>query len=155
MKNKKFKFKYVISACLLGIPCRWDQEKKVNKKAMKIFLQGKALILCPEIMGNLPTPRPACETVNGDGYKVLKGKAKVMDKRGKDYTKFFLKGSKAALKIVKQHGIKKAILRANSPTCGTPCIFSGKFDGKKIRGQGVFAALLKQNGIKIIGLRKK
>jgi len=153
MAKKTKRVEYVISACLLGIPCRWNQKKRINKKALNVFLKGKAIVLCPEIMAGLPTPRAACEIRGGDGKDVLKGKAKIVDKTGRNYTKMILKGSKDALDVVKKYKIKKAILRRGSPTCGTPYIFSGNFSKRKKRGQGVFATLLKQHGIKITGTK--
>jgi len=151
MERNKHKFEYVISACLLGIPCRWNGKSKINKKAFGVYLKGNAILVCPEIIGGLPTPRPACEIIGGDGKDVLNGRAKIFDKKGKDFSKDFANGSAIALeKIVKKHGIKKAILKSGSPTCGVGHIFSGKFDGKRKKGMGIFAAMLEKNGVEII-----
>jgi len=141
--------KYAVSACLIGVPCRWNQKVKINQKALKIFLQGKALALCPEIMGGLPTPRPACEIQGGDGQQVLKRQANVVDKQGRDYSQKFITGAHNALKIIQQCQIKKAILKSGSPSCGATCIYKGDFSGSKKCGQGVFATILNQKGIKI------
>lgn len=150
MSNKKGKFEYVISACLLGIPCRWNGKSKTSKKSLEVYLKGNAIPVCPEIFGGLSTPRSACEIIGGDGKDVLTRKAKIVDKKGKDYSKAFVCGSAIALeKIVKNYGIKKAILKSGSPTCGAGHIFSGKFDGKKKKGVGVFAAMLEKNGVEI------
>lgn len=147
--SKKQKIKYVISACLLGIPCRWDKKAKLNKKALKFFLQGKAIALCPEVMAGLPTPRPACEIIGGDGEAVLKGKGKVIDKHGKDYSKIFIKGAYSALDSVKKHKIKKAILKSGSPSCGVTYIYSGDFSEERKNGKGIFVALLKKDRIEL------
>lgn len=110
-------------------------------------------MLCPEIMAGLSTPRPACEIVGGDGVQVLRGLAKILDKKGKNYTKIMTAGASTALNIVKKLGIKNAILKRGSPTCGTPYIYDGRFSGNKKTGIGVFAALLKNAGIKITGAK--
>lgn len=150
MKTKKTegKFEYVISACLLGIPCRYNGTSKPNQKAIELFLKGKAIPLCPEIIGDLKTPRQACEIVGGDGFDVLKNKADIKDKKGKKYNQQFIKGAKRSLAIMKKLGIKKAILKSGSPSCGAVYIYSGDFSGNKKKGDGVFAALLKKHHIK-------
>jgi uncharacterized protein YbbK (DUF523 family) len=140
--------KYLISACLLGIPCRWNKKQKLNKKALELFLKGDAIVVCPEVLAGLPTPRPACEIRGGDGDDVLKGKAKIVDNKGKNYTKLFLKGAKKALTLAQKNQITEAILKSGSPSCGADLIYSGDFTGQKKSGRGVFAAMLKKNKIK-------
>ncbi|NQV13356.1 MAG: DUF523 domain-containing protein [Parcubacteria group bacterium] len=150
MNKEEKRIKYVISACLLGIPCRWNKKPKVDKKALNIFLRGKAIPLCPELLAGLPTPRPACEIIGGDGKSVLSGEAKVKDQKRNDYSKTFIIGAEKALNIVKKMGIKEAILKSGSPSCGAFYIYSGDFSGKKKKGIGVFTALLKKEGIKTV-----
>ena len=138
------KFDTIISACLLGIPCRYSGKLKTDEKALKIFLKGKSLLVCPEISAGQKTPRPACEISGGDGLDVLNGKARVIDKDGNDYTEEFIEGAKIILnEIVKKHQIKKAFLKSGSPSCGVNCVYSGKFNGDKIKGCGVLTAILK------------
>ncbi len=142
------KFDTIISACLLGIPCRYNHKGECNKKALDEYLKGKSIAVCPEIISGQKTPRPACEIVGGDGFGVLNGQAKVLDKTGNDYSKQFIRGAEIILnEIAKKHSIKKAILKSNSPSCGCGTIYSGKFNGKKVKGHGVLSALLKENGI--------
>jgi uncharacterized protein YbbK (DUF523 family) len=74
----------------------------------------------------------------------------VITKSGKDVTKNFKKGARQVLKIAKLFGIKKAILKQRSPSCGCGQIYDGTFSGKIIKGDGITAALLKRNGIKVI-----
>ncbi|MBU1202757.1 DUF523 domain-containing protein [Patescibacteria group bacterium] len=147
-KNKD-NLNQAISACLLGIPCRWNEKGKNNPKAIKEFLKGKSLIICPEVLAGLPTPRPACEISSGDGKDVLAGKAKIVDKYGIDYTEVFIKGAKLALDIIQKNEIKKVLLKSGSPTCGALHIYTGDFSGQKKKGLGVFAALLQAHGIEI------
>ena len=136
----------VISACLLGIPCRYNKQGKFNEEAFNIFLDGRAIIVCPEVFAGLKTPRPACEIIGGDGLDVLAGKAKVLDEEGNEYTNEFMKGAEIVLEIVKKHNIQKAILKSNSPSCGVSSIYSGEFTGKKIKGCGILTAMLKKHG---------
>ena len=96
--------------------------------------------VCPEQLGGLPTPREPSEQ---------KGK-KVVTKLGKDVTKNFKNGAKEVLKLAKRFNIKEAILKQRSPSCGCGQIYDGTFTGTIIKGDGVTAALLKKNRIKII-----
>jgi len=137
---KKIKVDTIVSSCLVGVPCRWNGEAKTNKKALKIYAKGNCAAVCPELMAGLSIPRNACEIVD----------SKIVDKNGKDYTKQYLIGAKLALDFVKKNKIKKAILKSGSPTCGCRTIYSGKFDGKKIKGTGIFATMLKKEKIKMI-----
>lgn len=148
MKEKNFE--WVVSACLLGLPCRFNAKGKVSKKALNLFLKGKAIVVCPEIFAGMQTPRPACEILDGKGLDVLLGSAKVVDKDGNDYSNDFVRGAKFTFKeIVKKHGIRKAILKSGSPSCGAGLIYDGRFRGKKIKGDGVFTALLRKNNVEI------
>lgn len=141
--------KYLVSACLLGIPCRWNKKSKLNKKALEIFLKGEAMVVCPEVLAGLSTPRPACEIKGGSGEDVLKGEAKIIDKIGKDYSKLLIKGANKALTLAQKNKITEAILKSGSPSCGVSLIYSGDFNNQKKKGCGVFAALLKKNKIKL------
>ena len=105
--------------------------------------------ICPECLGELVIPRPPAELQGGDGNAVLVGQAKVCDKKGKDVTPNFIRGAERALRLAKKNKVQVAILKANSPSCGNKQIYDGSFSDSKIPGQGVTAALLTQNGIKV------
>ena len=139
----------LVSACLVGIRCRYDGGSKPNKEIIKMFKEGKLIPLCPEQLGGLTTPREPAELM-GDGLEVLEGEARVLTKSGKDVTAQFLRGAKETLKIVKLLGIKEAILKQRCPSCGCGLIYDGSFTGKFIKRDGVTAALLKLNGVNII-----
>lgn len=141
--------KKAISACLLGVSCRFDGKSKPSSKALDEFSSSEAIAICPEILANLGIPRVACEIVGGDGFDVLTGKAKIIGKNGEDLTKQYLTGAKKALDIVKKFGAKEVILKSGSPSCGAGTIYDGTFSGKKITGLGIFAALLKENNINV------
>ena len=49
-----------------------------------------------------------------------------------------------------KNGAELAILKQSSPSCGSGNIYDGTFTGNKISGDGITAALLKKNGIKVI-----
>jgi uncharacterized protein YbbK (DUF523 family) len=138
----------IISACLAGINCKYDGGNNLNKKILELVKKGKAIPLCPEQLGGLTTPREPAEC-NGDGSMVLNGKAKVITRSGRDVTDNFIKGAKEVLRLAKKLKVKKAILKARSPSCGADKIYDGSFSGRLIDGNGVLAALLKKNGIKV------
>lgn len=148
----------ICSACLLGINCKYDGKNNLDdapKKLLKEFKQGNLIPLCPEQLGGLPTPREKARIKGGDGHDVLKGKARVITESKKDVTEEFLRGADEVLKIVKRLKIKEAILKQRSPSCGSKQIYKAVFDkegnflNKLIPGDGVTAALLRQNKIKI------
>jgi len=128
------------SACLLGIKCRYDGKSKPNKKVLELAKKEILIPVCPEQLGGLSTPREPAEQ---------KGK-KVITKSGKDVTKNFVRGAKQVLKIAKLFGIKEAILKQRSPSCGCGQVYDGTFTGTIIEGDGVTASLLKKHGIKVI-----
>lgn len=140
----------VISACLCGVNCKYNGGNNFNDKVSKLLKEGKGILVCPEQMGGLTTPRTPCEIVGGHGEDVLNGKAKVISKDGVDCTREFLKGAYEALKIAKDVNATKAIFKAKSPSCGCGKIYDGNFSGNKIDGNGVTAALFLKNGIEVV-----
>jgi uncharacterized protein YbbK (DUF523 family) len=134
----------LVSACLLGIACRFDG----------LATRGKVITICPEVAGGLPCPRLPAEIEEAfaglDGHAVLDGRTRVVRSDGVDVTAQFVKGAQAALALAHRLGIRRAILKANSPSCGTGRIHEGRFNGKLVPGDGVSAALLKRSGIQAI-----
>lgn len=130
----------IVSACLAGINCRWDGEARPNPKIIEMIKDGKAIPVCPEQLGGLPTPRTPSEQ-KGD---------KVFAKDGNDVTVQFRKGAEEILKIAKMINCNQAIFKSKSPSCGCGKIYDGSFFGKLIDGDGVTAKLLKENNIKVI-----
>jgi len=127
----------IVSACLADVNCRWDRESRPCEKVIDLVRKGKALPICPEQLGGLPTPRPPAEQ---------RGK-KVVIKDGKDITKEFERGAQEVLKIAKLVGCQEAILKSKSPSCGVGKVYDGTFSGTLIDGDGVLSKLLKKNGI--------
>ena len=144
--------KVVISACLLGVRCRYDGGDSRNETAIKQKETYQLIPVCPEEAGGLSTPRPPAEIVGGTGDDVLDGKAKVMTVEGTDVTAAYLKGAYHALKVAQSHGATQVILKARSPSCGCGDIYDGTFSGTLTTGDGVTTALLKRHGIVVTSM---
>jgi uncharacterized protein YbbK (DUF523 family) len=115
-----------------------------------MYERGEIVLVCPEVLGGLDTPRCPCEIVGGDGGDVLCGTARVLSRDGGDMTQPYVDGAKKTLEIARQCGARRAYLKSRSPSCGYGCIYDGTFSGKLKAGAGVAAQLLKQNGIEVI-----
>ena len=144
--------KVVISACLLGVRCRYDGGDSRNETAIKQGQQYALIPVCPEESGGLPTPRPPAEIVGGDGGDVLDGRAKVMTTDGTDVTEAYLKGAHHALRVAQSNRATHVVLKARSPSCGCGDIYDGTFSGTLTPGDGVTTALLKRHGITVTSL---
>ena len=144
--------KVIISACLLGVRCRYDGGHSRNETAVNQQGAYQLIPVCPEEAGGLPTPRPPAEIVGGDGDAVLDGKAKVMTADGTDVTEAYLQGAHYTLEVAQSHGATRVILKARSPSCGCGDIYDGTFSGSLITGDGVTTALLKRHGITVASM---
>ncbi|GAW91454.1 DUF523 domain-containing protein [Calderihabitans maritimus] len=140
----------IVSACLAGICCRYDGGSNFRRNLTQLIPRDKLVLVCPEQLGGLPTPRLPAEIVDGDGVQVLSGRARVINSRGEDVTEAFLKGAEEVLRIARLTGSKQAVLKARSPSCGTRRIYDGTFRGRLRPGSGVTAALLRKHGVKVI-----
>lgn len=138
----------IISACLCGVNCKYNGNNNLNENCLKLFKEGKAILICPEQLGGLNTPRIPSEII-GTAEEVFKNKGKVVDKEGNDVTKEFVKGAKEALSIAKLVNAKKAILKDGSPSCGCNYVYDGNFTGNKVVGKGLTAYLFESNGIEV------
>lgn len=138
----------IVSKCLAGFPCRYDGKTKPDPEIVMLVKKGLARPVCPEEMGGLPTPRVPAE-LTGPGELVLIGKAHAVTHDGRDVTREYAAGAYAALRAAKECGAKCAILKSRSPSCGEGEIYDGSFTGRLVPGDGVTAALLKQNGIRV------
>lgn len=136
--------KLLISACLLGVACRYDGKSKPVPGIEKLVEKYELIPVCAEIFGGLPTPRTPAE-ICGD---------KVVTKEGKDVTAEYIKGAEEVLRLGKLFGCKKALLKEKSPSCGSGIIHNGKFDGGLCEGFGKTAELLLANGFEIFGESK-
>lgn len=142
--------KILVSPCLIGIQTRWDESCDEIEALSDLVRSGQAVFLCPEQLGGLTTPREPAEIEKGRTAKdVLRGDAKVFTITGKDVTKQFVGGAQRILKFCREMGIESAIMKADSPSCGSQRTYDGTFTGTIIPGRGITAELLEQNGIRV------
>ncbi|CAI8986413.1 DUF523 domain-containing protein [Pseudomonas sp. T8] len=142
--------KILVSRCLLGHRVRYDGGASGPFDQLASWqAEGRVVVLCPEVAGGLPTPRAAAEIPGGQGGEVLDGLAQVITTEGEDVSAEFLSGARQALELVREHGIRIAVLKANSPSCGNLLTYDGSFSGVKVSGEGVTAALLKRAGVQV------
>ena len=143
--------KVLISACLLGDRVRYDGHSKLLNASIlgSLLEQDRVIKFCPEVGGGLSVPRPKAEIQGGDGIDVLSNRVKVKTCDGEDVSDQFIAGAQQALALCRQHEISVAILTELSPSCGSQKIYDGSFSRNARAGDGVTAALLKQNGIQV------
>jgi uncharacterized protein YbbK (DUF523 family) len=130
----------LVSACLCGLPCRYDGRLTPLPAALELVRQGRAIPVCPEQLGGLPTPRPAIELRQGRAY----------DQAGNDLTAAVARGAQAAADLAALADCEAALLKARSPTCGAGRIYDGTFSGKLVPGDGMLAARLRDLGVLLI-----
>ena len=139
----------LVSACLLGLNTKYNGESNAHPLLQKYSSRGRFVPLCPEQLGGLPTPREAAEIRGGRGQEVLKGDCPVLGKEGEVITGYFIRGAQEVLKVAAIVKVSAAILKERSPSCGVATIYDGSFTHRKIPGQGVTAALLKEHNIPV------
>lgn len=135
---------YIISACLVGVRCRYNASITKDEKLYKLVQEGKALAVCPEQLAGLTTPRLPCEITKDET-----GLERVINCNGEDLTTEFQTGAWKTLQIAKIIGAQIAILKSRSPSCGKGKIYSGNFNGKLVAGDGFTTSLLLKNGIEV------
>jgi uncharacterized protein YbbK (DUF523 family) len=145
------KSKILVSACLLGNKVRYDANDVPTSSNFldRWNAEGRLIAFCPEVAGGLSVPRLPAEIQSDDGNAVLDGTAKVFDNQGNDVSENFINGAKKALEAAESNGVKVAILKSKSPSCGSSFIYDGTFSSVQKVGQGVTTALLERNGIKV------
>lgn len=142
--------KILVSACLLGQRVRYDGGSHGPFDLLRQWqAEGRLVALCPEVSGGLPTPRPPAEIPGGQGAEVLDGRVAVMTVDGADVSAAFLAGAQAALRLVREHGLRLAVLKARSPSCGNQQNYDGSFSGTLVDGEGVTAAALRRAGVQV------
>lgn len=134
----------LVSSCLAGLEVRYNGTHSLNSKIRKLVEENKAITICPELLGGFSTPREPAEIIGGDGEDVLDGKAKVVEKSGKDVTEIYIKGAYATLEKAKIINASIVVLKENSPSCGSLMIYNGEFKGKKIIGMELLLLYLKE-----------
>lgn len=134
------KEKILVSACLLGVNCKYNGNNNLNNKVIKYIENKEVIPICPEIMGGLSTPRYPSEIVDN----------KVINNQNEDVTKEYTKGAEETLKLARILGVRKALLKSKSPSCGCGKIYDGTFTNNLINGDGITTKLLKENKIEVI-----
>ena len=142
--------KLLVSRCLLGHRVRYDGGAHGPYDLLQQWqAEGRIVPLCPEVAGGLPTPRAPAEIAGGQGGDVLEGRLPVLTDSGADVTAAFIGGAEAALRLVRQHDLRIAVLKARSPSCGNTHNYDGSFSGTLVAGEGVTAALLRRHGVRV------
>jgi uncharacterized protein YbbK (DUF523 family) len=134
----------LVSSCLAGIQCRYSGGSCEDPSISELVRKGKAIPVCPELLGGLSTPRPSCEIFDDP-----ENGRRVVSKDGRDFTAEFNKGAKRTLAVAKAINCQKAIFKSRSPSCGCGLIYDGRFTGRLISGNGLAAELLISHNIKV------
>lgn len=132
--------KIFVSACLLGENCKYNGGNNYSEKVADFIKGHEVVALCPEVAGGLPVPRACAEIVDGI----------VKTKSGQSVDEEFKTGAELVMEEVLKQKVELAILQSRSPSCGGKEIYDGSFSGRKIKGQGIFARKLMEEGIKVI-----
>lgn len=134
--------KVLVSACLIGENCKYNGGNNLNKKLMDFLKDKEVISVCPEVLGGLDIPRNPGEIVDGV----------VRNADGTSVDFEYRSGAEKALYIAKANHIDLAILQSRSPSCGVNQIYDGTFSGIKIKGHGVFATRLIEEGFKVLDI---
>lgn len=133
--------KILVSACLMGENCKYNGGNNYSEKLHEFIQDHEVIMVCPEVMGGLPTPRLPSEIVDD----------RVVNSGGKDVTSEFIMGATKAMEY--SSDVDMAILQSRSPSCGTNEIYDGTFSGNKTKGDGIFVRMLKEKGIKVVDIK--
>ena len=133
----------LVSACLLGVCCRYDGKGNPSAQVLDLLRRDDVELIpvCPEQLGGMTTPRLPSERIED----------RVINRAGADVTEYFQRGAAEALRLADLYGCNVAILKERSPSCGCGAIYDGSFSGGICKGDGVCAALLTRNGVKVLG----
>lgn len=130
----------LVSACLLGVRCRYDGESKACPAVLDLAKEHELVPVCPEQLGGLPTPRTPAE-IQGE---------RVVTRDGRDVTKEYQKGAEEAARLYQLLRCDCAILKARSPSCGCGQVYDGAFSGTLTPGDGIAAQALKRINARVI-----
>lgn len=138
----------LVSACLLGLPTRYDGTAKRNQAVIDWLAREKLIPIpvCPEQLAGLPTPREKTRFSCGDGRAVVAGNGEVATFSGQPMNEPFLRGAHTALRIARITGCQRALFKERSPSCGVHQIHRNE---EMVAGVGVTTALLIDAGISV------
>ena len=133
--------KLLVSACLLGLRCRYDGRSKPDAAVLALGEGHQLVPCCPEQLGGLPTPRSPSEW-QGE---------RIVNRAGEDVTAQYLRGAEEAVSLARTLGCELAILKERSPACGSREVYDGSFSGVLLPGEGSAARALREAGIPVFG----
>jgi len=136
----------LISACVAGVCCRYDGEMLPDDELVREIGGRPFVAVCPEVLGGLPTPRTRSFFSRGDGHAALDGKARLVNEDDEDVTEQYVKGARLTLEIAELLGVRLAVMKENSPSCGSRRTSRG---GRRVPGMGITSALLARAGIRV------
>ena len=133
----------LVSACLLGFDCKYSGgNNALGEDVLRALKENWALVpVCPETAGGLPVPRVPSERRDGG----------VFSREGEDVTEAFEKGAAVACRLCERFGCRTALLKENSPSCGSGTIYDGSFTGTLVPGDGLAAEGLRARGVALFG----
>lgn len=129
----------IVSACLVGKNCKYNGKNNLNLELVKALVKYHVILICPEVAGGLPVPRDPAEIISD----------KVINQKGVDVTNNYYLGARYALQLALNNNVKIAILKSNSPSCGSDLVYDGTFTHTLTTGDGITTKIFKANGIKI------
>ncbi|MBO6047395.1 MAG: DUF523 domain-containing protein [Erysipelotrichaceae bacterium] len=129
-----------MSACLAGCNCTYRGDSNLAEELKQLASNENVLLVCPEVAGGLPIPRAASEIISEDPLSIKNIK-------DEDVTEAFVNGAQKCAQECLDKGVKIAILKNNSPSCGVGTIYDGTFSHRIISGDGMFARILRRNGV--------
>ena len=132
--------KILVSACLLGEKCTYKGGDNAQNYFEELNTFYDLVPFCCEVEGGLSIPRLPSE---------IKGNA-VINSKGLDVTSAFRLGVYKASSIVSYLGIRLAILKENSPSCGVHMVHDGYFRDRLIPGEGLLTRELKRLGVHVM-----
>jgi uncharacterized protein YbbK (DUF523 family) len=137
--------KVLVSACLLGAPVRYNgTHKQASHPVLARWIdEGRVVSVCPEVLGGLGTPRPPAEIIHVGGVRRVRSQA------GREVTRQFEAGAAETLRQAARAGARLAILKEGSPSCGSTYVYDGTFTARRIAGEGVTTAMLRESGIRV------
>lgn len=136
--------KIMISACLAGINCKYNGGNNRNEKVVKLMAENDVILVCPEQMGGLPTPRVPSEVRD----------SVVITRDGRNVDAEFRSGAAKCLEIATQEQLDLIVLQSRSPSCGVKQRYDGTFTGTLTDRAGVTAQLLMENGFKCVDVEE-
>lgn len=136
----------IVSACLIGKRCRYNGEDRAHPGVIRFLGKKRYVAVCPERLADWGVPRPPVEFHGGGAREVAAGKARIIDRFGRDRTASLMKGVTRALRRAFSLKAREAILKEKSPSCGVGKVYR---DGRLVGGEGIFTYQLKRHGVEV------